>query len=97
MSPERDGDGWLVRIDPEWPGFAGHFPGDPILPAAELIEFARSCCGFGDTFELVKARFVAAVRPGDAVRITVDERGEAHQVRFAVDGERVAELRLRSS
>lgn len=70
MEPERDGEGWRIRIDPDWPGFAGHFPGDPILPAAVLIDLALRCAadeGRSAT-GIARARFTAIVRPGDVLR-----------------------------
>lgn len=60
-------DTWTVAVPGDWPGFAGHFPGDPILPGAELVELARGCAG--DPAELRRARFLAAVRPGDTLRL----------------------------
>ena len=96
MTPRRDSDDWIVAVDPDWPGFAGHFPGDPILPAAELIEIARQCAGIEGPYVVVKARFVRAVQPGDDLRLSCVARDGLHLVTASVDGERAADMRLRS-
>jgi 3-hydroxymyristoyl/3-hydroxydecanoyl-(acyl carrier protein) dehydratase len=71
MEPEPLPDGtWRVVVPRDWPGFAGHFPGDPILPAAVLIDLALAVAG-GAT-GIAKARFLAPVRPGDELRLAVN-------------------------
>ncbi|MDO5536955.1 MAG: hypothetical protein Q4F72_05465 [Desulfovibrionaceae bacterium] len=32
---------WRLRPGPDFPGFAGHFPGNPVLPAAVQLVMAR--------------------------------------------------------
>ena len=67
------------------PHFVGHFPGDPVMPGVLQIEaIAQVACllillsfpGLDDKrpafIGIDKARFRAAVRPGDALRIEVD-------------------------
>lgn len=90
MQLEREGDRWLVTIAADWPGFAGHFPGDPLLPAAVLIDQARACAqAAGDPANVItRARFVQAVRPGD--RLTWTQAGSRWQAHC--DGELVAEV-----
>ncbi|MDA3960796.1 MAG: hypothetical protein PF961_08400, partial [Planctomycetota bacterium] len=67
MTPQRHGDTWLQAIPVDWPGFAGHFPGRPIVPAAELLAAACHCaadCGTA-TDQVRSARFLSPVAPGD--------------------------------
>lgn len=95
MTPQPTATGWRVDIDPHWPGFAGHFPGDPILPAAELIELGRTCLGReGETLSVIKARFLRAVRPGDLLDIAAAPTGTNTALSFSVAGERTAEVLL---
>jgi 3-hydroxyacyl-[acyl-carrier-protein] dehydratase len=59
-------------IAPDHPAFAGHFPGQPILPGvallAEVLEAARVepilCASLGDAPRLSVVKFSGAVRPG---------------------------------
>jgi len=87
-----DGTTWEVAIDPDWPGFAGHFPGNPLVPAAELIALAMEACGRGRA-DLVQARFHRPVRPGEVLRILGQGGGGAI---LEVAGQRVADLRWAS-
>jgi 3-hydroxymyristoyl/3-hydroxydecanoyl-(acyl carrier protein) dehydratase len=69
MRPEPQPDGtWLVLVEPAWPGFAGHFPGDPILPAAVMTDWALAV--LDQPVALVRAKFIAPLRPGDVARLT---------------------------
>lgn len=94
----------IVDIAPEHPAFAGHFPGQPIVPGALLLALAmqaieqagislRACT-------ISSAKFVSAVRPGQAVRLQWEE-GAANSLRFEllVADRRVASatLALRSA
>jgi 3-hydroxyacyl-[acyl-carrier-protein] dehydratase len=68
-------------IDPEAPFFAGHFPGDPILPGVFLIEAAAQTAGVmmgaqgasgGETKRLAavnQLKFLRPVRPGATLKI----------------------------
>lgn len=67
-------------INPTWPGFAGHFPGNPILPAAEIID---ACLGLlhhhglqSESLTLLSARFLHTVKPGDCLtaQLTLEPR-----------------------
>jgi 3-hydroxymyristoyl/3-hydroxydecanoyl-(acyl carrier protein) dehydratase len=51
------------------PTAAGHFPGNPIIPGALLLDHALRAIGVAAPVELQVAKFLAPVRPGDAVSI----------------------------
>jgi 3-hydroxymyristoyl/3-hydroxydecanoyl-(acyl carrier protein) dehydratase len=63
------------RVPPDHPAFAGHFPGQPILPGVVLLdealraarELAPGARGWG----LPQAKFLQAVRPGDELRLSL--------------------------
>ncbi|MEJ8822870.1 AMP-binding protein [Variovorax humicola] len=98
------GDGTAVQVTREvpmdHPVFAGHFPGQPLLPGAlllsEVLEAAHSVpalaarLGLHPTLAVVK--FSAPVRPGSALVIELQsEEGAARGVRFEVRcGDKVA-------
>lgn len=93
ISPLR----WRMAADSAWPGFTGHFPGDPILPAAEIVDAALRCCeaeGHAVT-GVERARFTAPVRPGDVLELAIEPRAGMTHVRCTIAGTSVAELLLR--
>lgn len=67
--------------------FDGHFPGDPMLPGACLMDLVIDAlttegplAAAAAPRELAVAKFLAPVRPGDTVRI--DWRRQAGTLRF---------------
>lgn len=94
MIPRRVDDGWQTPVDPDWPGFAGHFPGLPILPAAELLAAAMRCVadGGGTTTVLRSARFRRPVAPGDHLRWHAVPDARGWRVHAERDGERICEF-----
>jgi 3-hydroxyacyl-[acyl-carrier-protein] dehydratase len=63
-----------LLFDPDFSGFQGHFPGNPILPGACLIEaaFQLISCGVGKNLllaEVETVKFFSPVNPGDKVNL----------------------------
>lgn len=73
------------------PAFAGHFPGNPILPGVALLDAAlldiATACGL-DLAEcrLAAAKFHAFVRPGAALALESERRADG-SIRFTIHGD----------
>jgi 3-hydroxyacyl-[acyl-carrier-protein] dehydratase len=86
-----------IHIPPDHPAFAGHFPGQPLLPGvsllAEVLEAVMRepelAARVGATPRIGVAKFLAPVRPGATVTLRFD--GGPGALRFEVlMGERLA-------
>jgi 3-hydroxymyristoyl/3-hydroxydecanoyl-(acyl carrier protein) dehydratase len=74
-----------LTIDPAHPSLAGHFPGDPIVPGAILLDYAIA--HIERAFErkvatILAAKFLAPVRPLQTVTFRV-ARGDNDRVTVA--------------
>jgi 3-hydroxymyristoyl/3-hydroxydecanoyl-(acyl carrier protein) dehydratase len=84
----------IVEIDfaAEHPAVAGHFPGNPIMPGALLLDQVVQL--LGDSATVIRsAKFFRPVRPGERVRVTweAEAGGEVKfECRLADDGVLVA-------
>jgi 3-hydroxymyristoyl/3-hydroxydecanoyl-(acyl carrier protein) dehydratase len=58
-----------------FPAYPGHFDGNPLVPGAALLEWVAAETG---ATRFARVRFLAPVRPGEEVALTVT--GEAFTV-----------------
>jgi 3-hydroxymyristoyl/3-hydroxydecanoyl-(acyl carrier protein) dehydratase len=68
--------------------FAGHFPGNPIVPGVMLLDESAhaiaTICGLPCTrCTIVSAKFLSAARPGEQLRLEIDA-ADTPQIRFTI-------------
>lgn len=76
-----------LTLDPGLLAFQGHFPGDPILPGVVQVDwavhFATLAFGPLGAFQGVEhLKFMDPIRPGEAVRLTLDDDPARGALRF---------------
>ncbi|HUZ62666.1 MAG TPA: hypothetical protein VMU82_03030 [Acetobacteraceae bacterium] len=87
--PERE---LVLRIAPDDPCLAGHFPGQPILPGVLLLDALAVALrpARPATLVLEAVKFIAPVRPGQVVALRWTETAPGRAVFHAeADGSRV--------
>ncbi|SRR5260221_10072264 len=67
-----------IRFAPDHPTAAGHFPGNPIIPGALLLDEVVRAMGLaGSAFVIRTTKFLEPVRPGQSVEVRWDADGLA--------------------
>jgi 3-hydroxymyristoyl/3-hydroxydecanoyl-(acyl carrier protein) dehydratase len=57
-----------VQFAPDHPTAAGHFPGNPIIPGALLLDAVLQAAGTGPGV-IRSAKFLLPLRPGEPMRV----------------------------
>lgn len=70
-----DGFSLAFRASPEDPGFAGHFPDDPVAPAALILAWMHAALAASGAIDasrgaLPRAKFLSPIRPGDVLELS---------------------------
>lgn len=103
VSPTADGGDQRFCFNADFPGFAGHFPGYPILPAILQVLLAQMVAEelTGNPLQLAaleRAKFMRQIRPDETVTVTVVCKEKEELFRYAVqllvDGEIAAQFVL---
>ena len=68
---------WLVPVD--HPAFAGHFPGQPIVPGVVLLDqailFAEQLIGVSVAqWQIGNAKFLSPVEPGEELTFALEQK-----------------------
>jgi hypothetical protein len=90
----------LVRFPLDHPTGPGHFPGNPIIPGALLLdEVVAAVCPNIQSGAIEAAKFHHPVRPGDTIAVTYQSDGQTSrfECRLANTGQIVVSGTLRSS
>jgi 3-hydroxyacyl-[acyl-carrier-protein] dehydratase len=105
-APEPTSGGYAAEFvfPPDFIGFAGHFPGNPVLPGIAQIMAVLHACGPGLRLRAVKnCKFLRPVVPGERLSVTVKRRAGARGADIGIIGidavlrvgqERCASMRL---
>ena len=77
-----------LEISADHPSFTGHFPAFPILPGAVLLDETLRCIAHERSLDLTQwqiasAKFLGAVRPGDALCLEYDAASNG-SIRFTI-------------
>lgn len=83
-----------LRIDPDHPAFAGHFPGNPVIPGVWLLDAViHAWRQLQDSSDAVRetvvridaAKFLSPVGPGEVLTISLDSTPDG-RARFEISG-----------
>lgn len=82
-----------IAQEPAWA--IGHFPGDPILPGAKLLDHVLHALTDAGALQspacqVAQSKFSAPVRPGETIRLTWKTTGNRLQFVCQVGGTTVA-------
>ena len=92
-----------LQFAADHPAVPGHFPGNPVIPGAVLLNEVAAAISNGSTMccEIISAKFLQVVRPDDRLDVEWRTRGQ-YEIGFACFAEAtgakvlVGILRMRS-
>ena len=97
-----DGDGSRFHVPADHPAFAGHFPGQPVLPGVALLAFVMRAlegqpalqAALGPTPQIAQVKFLSPVLPGSDLRVSLQAQGSGVAFEVQRGGQVVAKGQL---
>ena len=77
-----------IQAPLEHPCYAGHFPGNPVVPGVLLLDLIVAAAGRGAPREIGHVKFHRAVKPGETFTLQCEVAGSRLTFR-CLDGERL--------
>lgn len=79
-------------VEPTHPALAGHFPGNPIVPAVLILAFvAATLDKGGQQLHGIKwLKFFRPVLPGEVIEVVCGQSGSGGPLQVTVDGQVIA-------
>lgn len=91
----------ILRLEPDFPGFEGHFPGNPVCPGVIQVVMALTAleASVGGPLKLMgiyRAKFLRPILPGEAVTLTATPKdGGRVEARFFDDSGNISMISAR--
>lgn len=79
-----------LNFDASYPCLAGHFPGNPVVPAVVLLDHIQAWLDMHSDYKIVgwrSAKFVQAVLPPATVRVYVSDGRRGLAVAVKLNGQ----------
>lgn len=67
-----------LTISATHPAFAGHFPGDPLLPGVVLLDLILADAAIAAIGGITRLKFLRPVRPGERIDYTLAHLDSGH-------------------
>jgi 3-hydroxyacyl-[acyl-carrier-protein] dehydratase len=80
-----------IKTPLEHPCYAGHFPGNPVVPGVLLLELISNALGRGAPSVIDGVKFLRALVPGESFELRCEQSGERVRFRCERDATLVAE------
>ncbi len=87
----------VLTAPPEHPAYAGHFPGNPVVPGVMLLDLIQGHIGRGAPLAVPNVKFHRALHPGETIELTWINEAQGARFRCTRAGELIADGSLRFS